>query len=100
MADTNVCVYAKWRVKNGQLGTVLALLKELAQESRKEPGNLFYHVNQSNADSNTLILFEGYQDSAAQQAHQNSSHFQRLAVEQIVPQLEAREVVQMTPLAV
>ena len=36
-------------------------------------------------------LFEIYDDEAAYKAHAESEHFQRLALEQAIPQLESRE---------
>ncbi len=91
-------VFAKWQVKDGHIDTVLALLTQAVRESRKEEGNLFYQVHQSNTDANTLILFEGYADEAAVTAHRNSEHFQTVVVGQIVPLLENREVILTTPI--
>ena len=65
----------------------------VAAASRREEGNLFYKVHQSNAAANTLVLFEGYADAAAVEAHRHSDHFQQLVVGKIIPQLEAREVI-------
>lgn len=98
MSNKSIHVFAKWQVKAGHLEPVLSLLKEVAQESREEEGNLFYTLHQSNSDVNTLILFEGYQDEAALAAHRNSEHFQTLVIGQIVPVLENREVVLATEL--
>ncbi|HEY0611939.1 MAG TPA: putative quinol monooxygenase [Chitinophaga sp.] len=97
MTNTPVHVFARWKVKAGQLETVLELLKELGSLSIREQGNLFYKVHQSRADANTLILFEGYADETAQKAHTESAHFKKLVIEQIVPLLEAREVTLTTP---
>ena len=36
-----VYVFAKWQVKQGHLATVLSLLKQAAQKSQEEEGNLF-----------------------------------------------------------
>lgn len=93
MSQKNIHVFATWRVKEGQLDTVLGLLKEVAEKSRAEEGNLFYKVHQSNTESNTLILFEGYKDETALEQHRNSEHFQTLVIGKIVPILENREVV-------
>jgi quinol monooxygenase YgiN len=100
MATTPVHVFAKWKVKAGNMPVVLQLLKELHIASIKEKGNLFYRAHQSITDANTLILFEGYVDAASQQAHIHSEHFKKLAIEQIIPLLEEREFVLATPLEV
>jgi quinol monooxygenase YgiN len=91
-SSTTLHVFAKWQVKEGRLDTVLNLLTEVVKKSKAEEGNLFYKVHQDNAAANTLLLFEGYKDEAALEAHRNSAHFQKIVVGEIVPLLEAREV--------
>jgi len=98
MNTSNIHVFAKWQVKEGQTGKVLALLKTAAEESRKEKGNLFYRVHQSTTDPDTIILFEGYTDEAALNEHRSSTYFQEIVLGQIVPLLEKREVILTTPL--
>lgn len=96
MTSKPVHVFAKWHVKEGQLQTVLTLLKEVSEKSTKEEGNLVYKVHQSNADANTILLFEGYKDEAAVTTHRESEHFQKIVVEKIVPMLDNREVILAT----
>lgn len=91
-------VFATWKVKKGQIDTVLNLLKTVYAETIKEEGNLFYKIHQSNPDSNTLVLFEGYVNEAAIAQHRESNHYQDMVVQQIVPLLENREVFVTTPL--
>lgn len=95
MSQNAVYVCAKWQVKEGKLDEVLQILKEAAQKSAEEKGNLFYKIHQSKTDENTLILFEGYEDETAIEFHKNSEHYQNLVVKQIIPLLENREVVLM-----
>jgi quinol monooxygenase YgiN len=98
MSTTPVYVFAKWQVKEGKLATVLSFLKQAAQKSRGEKGNLFYHLHQSTSDANTILLYEGYTNEAAAAAHRNSNHFQEIIIKSIVPLLESREVITMKPL--
>ncbi|KQM78050.1 antibiotic biosynthesis monooxygenase [Pedobacter sp. Leaf216] len=98
MKNEAIHVFATWQIKDGQLQNVLNLLTEVRKQSIAEEGNLFYDVHQSHTDANTLILFEGYADKNALDAHRSSTHFKTLVVEQIVPLLQAREVVLTTPL--
>jgi autoinducer 2-degrading protein len=93
MNQQAVYVFAKWQVKEGRLNTVLELLTEVAAQSRKEAGNLFYKIHQSSAEANTLVLFEGYTDEAAVETHRNSDYFKSLVIGKIVPELENREVI-------
>ena len=95
MSQTAVYIYAKWQVKEGKLDTILDLMKEVAEKSSKEEGNLFYNLHQSQQDENTLILFEGYTDKDAVEIHRNSEYFKNLVLEKIVPLLESREVILM-----
>ena len=96
MVTVPIHVFARWKVKEGNMSTVLELLKVVRSRTLQEQGNLFYKIHQSQADANTLILFEGYADDAAQKTHMNTEHF-RIVVEQIVPLLEEREVTLTTP---
>lgn len=91
-------VFATWRVKPVHPDTVLALLPEAARASTAEEGNLFYRVHQAKADPTILVLFEGYRDEIALAAHRNSTHYRTIIVEQILPLLNGRDVVLMTPL--
>jgi (4S)-4-hydroxy-5-phosphonooxypentane-2,3-dione isomerase len=100
MSTTPIHVFARWRVKEGNMQTVLKLLKEVSSKTVREKGNLFYKVHQSQVDTNTLILFEGYTDADAQLEHINAEHFKKLVVQQIVPLLEEREVILATPIEV
>ncbi|MEH6682615.1 MAG: putative quinol monooxygenase [Sediminicola sp.] len=93
-----VHVFATWKVREGHIDTVLKLLRTVRDESVKENGNLFYNIHQSNLDSNTLLLFEGYTGEAAVTEHRNSPHFQELLLGQIVPLLDHREIVPTSPL--
>lgn len=95
MDQNTVFVHAKWQVKEGKLDTVLQLMKEAAEKSTQEEGNLFYKLHQSQENQNTIVLYEGYIDAAAVETHRNSEHFKKLVLEQVVPLLENREVILM-----
>lgn len=98
MSEKHIYTFAKWKVKNGQLDTVLNLLTEVSAKSIAEEGNLFYTIYQNNSDADTLILHEGYKNESALAQHRNSEHFQTLVIGKIIPLLEDREVVLATQL--
>jgi len=98
MEQQPIHIFAKWQAKEGQVDTIINLLKNVVSQSTAEEGNLFYRVHQSNTDANTLMLFEGYKNEAALAAHRESDHFQTVVVGQIVPLLAAREVTSTYPL--
>lgn len=100
MSTQPVHVFARWQVKEGQLDIVLTLLTAVVAQSREEAGNLFYTVNQSSTDANTLVLYEGYAGEDALDAHRSTAHFQETVVGKIVPLLENREVIITTPVSV
>jgi autoinducer 2-degrading protein len=96
MEQKPVTVFAKWQVKEDQLENVLNLFIELVNQTRQEEGNLLYTIHQSNTDPNTFMLYEAYKDEAAVAAHRSSAHFKAIALEQIIPVLENREVILAT----
>lgn len=95
MSEQAIYVYAQWQVKEGKLDAVLEIMKEAAQKSSEEEGNLFYKIHQRQSDQNILILFEGYENELAVEFHKNSEHYQSLVVKQIIPLLKSREVILM-----
>ena len=84
-------IVARWRPRNGQTETIEAILRELAQKVRQEPGNLQFVVNMSLDDPNEFLLYEQYKDEQAFVDHQQTSHFKTLVLERAVPLLERRE---------
>ena len=49
--------------------------KELIEKSRAEEGNIFYTLNVSVNDPNTLVFIENWKDQAAIEFHNKSEHF-------------------------
>ena len=100
MSVTPIHVFAKWKVRPGQLENVLSMLKELKAKSVQEKGNLFYQVHQDNSDPNTLILFEGYSDDSALILHRNAEYYKQAVVESIATLLTDRKVILTTPIEI
>jgi len=100
MSATPIHVFAKWKVRPGELENVLLILKELKANSIQEKGNLFYQVLQDNSDPNTLILFEGYSDDSALALHRSAGYYIKGVVEDIQTLLMNREVILTTPLKI
>ncbi len=82
----------KWKIKESETARILKLLPTLAEMTKKEKGNLFYAIYQSENDPNELLLHERYTDADAVEAHKNSEHYQKTVVDEIIPHLEIREV--------
>ncbi len=85
-------VIVKWKIEESETSRILALLPELAEKTRSEPGNVSYAIYQSDSSPRELILHEEYVDAAAADAHRQSEHYGRIVVNEILPHLEVREV--------
>ena len=59
---------------------VEAILRELQDASRKEAGIVQFEVARSREHPNVFALWEVYRDEAALEAHKETEHFKRLAV--------------------
>lgn len=98
MAQPPIHLFATWKVKQGHAAEVLRLLQQMVPRTRAEKGNLFYDVHQGIADDHTIVLYEGYVDEAALQAHRDADYFKEWVLGKIVPLLESRGVVLTHPL--
>jgi quinol monooxygenase YgiN len=82
---------ARWHAKSGQREQIAAILRELADHARQEPGNLAFIVNQLRDDPDQFLLYEQYRDDQAFADHQATPHFKSLVLEQGVPLLASRD---------
>jgi quinol monooxygenase YgiN len=71
---------------------VLALLRELAAESRKEPGNISFDIYEHVDDPSRVVLLERYASREAFAVHRTTPHFHDLVLGKIVPLLTDRVV--------
>ena len=85
-------IVARWRPREGQIEKVEEILRELAKEIRREPGNLQFIVNRSRDDPNEFLLYEQYVSEQAFLDHRQMPHFKTLVLERAVPLLERREI--------
>lgn len=91
-------VFVKWRLKASEVSRIAELLPKLAESTRHEQGNISYQIYQSESNPCELILHEHYVDAAAAESHKQSEHYQRIVVNEILPQLKTREVISVTKL--
>ena len=84
-------VCAKWTAKEGKEDRLAEICEEMTAPSRAEPGNRFYQAHRSPEDPRLFYLYEQYVDADGYQAHQDSEHFQRLVIGEVIPNLESRE---------
>lgn len=91
MADT-VSFLVRMRFAPEDRQDITEFLRQLAAESRKEPGCLTYIPHWSEAASDTVLIYEQYQDRAASDAHRNTPHFQKYAVGGLYQRMRERAV--------
>ena len=87
---TELLVIAKHTMKKGEEDAVLAVLPRLIEAARTEPGNLSFVAYRQLDDERTYVLLERYKSREAFAAHQQTTHFKELVLEQIVPRLDHR----------
>lgn len=87
-----IVLVAKYHVTSGNAQKVAEALQEMAPLVREhEPGCALYHANRSTENPNLFLLYEQYVDTAALEAHRETSHFKQIIEGRIVPLLEKRE---------
>lgn len=64
-----ILVTVKIQARAGQAGALVALLKLMAVEGRKEPGMVAYEPYVSVEDPDTVFMYELYRDQAALTEH-------------------------------
>ena len=77
-----VKVVARTLVREECIEAYQALAKEIVDETVREPGNVFYTMNQGVEDNRMHAMIEAWESMDALRAHMASEHFRR-----IVPQM-------------
>ena len=70
-----IAVIAKIPVVPEKKQQALEVIRNLMKEVANEEGTLFYSVNVSDQDPNTLVFIERYKDMEAVSAHSSTPHF-------------------------
>jgi quinol monooxygenase YgiN len=71
---------------------VAEALRLLAAESRREPGCVSYIPHQLQYDPDTVLIYEQYSDEAALEAHRESAHFKKYAIEGLFQKMRERNL--------
>jgi quinol monooxygenase YgiN len=77
--------------KEGNEVEAVAIMRELADASRGEPGCVHYIPVQDPEKPRSFLIYEQYNDEAAFEEHGASEHFQRLAAGRLFGLMESRE---------
>ena len=67
-------------------------LSALATASRQEPGCVSYIPHQLQEDPNTVVIYEQYRDESALEAHRESAHFKKYAIEGLYQKMRDRSL--------
>jgi quinol monooxygenase YgiN len=74
----HIAQYARFAAKEGLREKVLAALETAAEAAAKEPGTLLYLIHDSQAEPDTIWMYELYASAEAQAAHSGSQATARL----------------------
>lgn len=85
-------VAAIWKAKVGEELRIHEVIKIIAPETRKEPGNLIYQAQVSSVDPTKFFLYEQYRTAKDYDAHKASDYFQKHVIGYAIQYLDAREV--------
>ncbi len=85
-----ICVAVTYVIQAGHEAEASEFFRKLTEQTRAEPGNLFYLVHRSMAEPRRFFIYEQYTDQAALDAHRASPHFAQYATNGLFPILESR----------
>ena len=74
-------IIADFKVKEDAAEKFMELAKEIVECTRKEEGNISYHLHENIKDNNQFTFVEEWKDKDAIEAHNNSEHFTRILPE-------------------
>lgn len=86
-------------IQAGHEDAVVEGFRKLQEESRREPGCLFYAVQRSRENPRRYLVYEQYKDEAALDAHRNSQHFKTYATEGVYRFVEFRQAELFSPVS-
>jgi quinol monooxygenase YgiN len=87
-----VSVAAVWTAAPGAEDRVRAILGELADRTRAEPGCLSFTVWEASERPGHFVLTEQYAGAEGRNRHVQSEHFRTLVLQRAAPLLTRREV--------
>lgn len=85
-----ICVAVTYKMREGTGEQAVELFRQLAAETRREPGCRLYEVHRSTTDPLQYFLYEQYDDQAALDAHRAAPHFEKYAKNGLFALIESR----------
>lgn len=87
-----IFIVVKFNVKPEWSERWLDLTRSFTEDTRKEPGNLWFDWSRSMENPNEFVLVEAFEDDAAE-AHVSSEHFQRAMQEMSQALVETPQII-------
>ena len=85
-------VIATYGAKEDKIKEVLDLLADMAQATRREPGNVSYEFYRGVQDPTQIVILESYHEAEDFDRHRQSPHFLELGAGKIIPRLISRHI--------
>jgi len=89
-----LAITAFWEAREGEADKVADILARFAPQAREEPGVQLFLVHRAAENPSQFLFYELFEDAAAFEAHQQTSHFKSLILGEGLPRLSRRERVQ------
>jgi quinol monooxygenase YgiN len=70
-----VVLAVTWMAKVGREAEMTGVFSKLIEESRKEPGCIFYQAHRHKTEPRRFFVYEQYENDAALEAHRAAPHF-------------------------
>ena len=77
-------------IKAGHEDEVVDIFRKLQEETRREPGCIFYVVQRAKDNPRHFLVYEQYTDQAALDAHRAAPHFEKYGKNGFYPLVEER----------
>ncbi|MBW4027660.1 putative quinol monooxygenase [Acidipila rosea] len=87
-----VSFLVRMRFANDDRARVNEAVLKATEASRKEPGCVTYVPHWTEAEADTLVIYEQYIDTAAHEAHRASAHFQEYVIGGLYQMMRERAV--------
>jgi quinol monooxygenase YgiN len=82
---------ARMTAREGDQDRAVELIRQLAEASAAEPGNVHYLAHRDPDDPRVFLMYEQYRDKAAFEEHGQTEHFKTLAAGELFGLMESRE---------
>lgn len=87
-----ITILVQFKFEKSDVAQAKVLLEQLAIDSRKESGCIFYDAKQDYTDETTFVLYEVFKDKDAQDFHKTTEHYKSILNNSLRPLIKERIV--------